>query len=576
MTGSASGTHGKSEPARDLSSGGPSSGHSGGSSGAGPGGVPPGVRTSTDPVDLRMVSHDMWPRRLLELRDQLPGVLPHRVFWPDNDDEVVEVVRAARVARRPLVPFGAGSGVCGGISPTTTSWMLDLKRMSRVGAIDPERGTCVCEAGVIGERLEETLNARGLTLGHFPSSIYSSTVGGWVATRGAGQLSSRYGKIEDMVLAVEGVDGRGRKVRAAVDDPRTGPGAVQLLVGSEGALLVITRVTLRVRALASHRWLRGFSFEDLGSALAAMRSLMQNGEGPSVLRLYDPVDATLSGPSPQNESDPDRIAAGGISRANIEDSGPRGDGTAEDAEPTLFENLAERVDELALFSRPRAARRIVGEILGRPTLANAILDRVPSRPRLVIGLEGTADELGARVPGVKARLIAMGGKDLGDEPGARWLRHRHRVSYRMSRAFAVGSWVDTFEVATGWERVVPLYRDVREALRDVAVVMCHMSHAYHDGCSLYFTFAGFGAPGTGPRSALSRYDLAWERALSVARRHGAALSHHHGLGRSKVRGHKLAPGARALLEGLKRALDPDGVLNPGVLGLGGPPGGGPA
>ena len=533
--------------------------------------LPAGVRNSGDPVDLRMVAHDLWPRRLIERRDEVALTLPHRVFWPESDDDVAAIVRAARVGRRPVVPFGAGSGVCGGISPTSSSWIIDTKRMSRVLAVDPERGVCTVEAGVLGERLEETLNARGLTLGHFPSSIYCSTVGGWVATRGAGQLSSRYGKVEDMVLAVEGIDGRGRKVRAAVDDPRTGPGAVQLLVGSEGALVIVTRVTFRVRPLCTHRWLRGFVFDDLGGALAAMRALMQGGEAPSVLRLYDPVDAALAGSLPVREAEPDRIVAGGLARAGLEDSGPK-DGHAHghdgDDEPTLFEALTEKVDELALFSRPRAARRIVGEILGRPSLANAILDRVGARPRVVIGIEGAADDVAARVPALKARLLAMGGKDLGDEPGSLWLKNRHRVSYRMSRAFAAGSWVDTFEVATGWEGVLPLYKDVREALRDTAVVMCHMSHAYHDGCSLYFTFPGFGAPGTGPRSALARYDLAWERALTIARRHGAAISHHHGVGRSKVRGQKLQPGARALLDALKAELDPDCILNPGVLGLG--------
>ena len=103
----------------------------------------------------------------------------------------------------------------------------------------------------------------------------------------------------------------------------------------------------------------------------------------------------------------------------------------------------------------------------------------------------------------------------------------------MSRAFAVGAWVDTCEVACGWEEVAPLYTAVREALRDTAVVLCHFSHAYHDGCSLYFTFAGGGTAGNGPRSALSRYDLCWERALTTVRRHGAVVAHHHGVGRSK-------------------------------------------
>lgn len=553
--------------------------------------VPAGVKTSVDPVDLRMVAHDLWPRRLIERRDERAPTLPQRVLWAESDDDVVAIVKAARVARRPLVPFGAGSGVCGGISPTSSSWILDLKRMDRVLAIDPLKGTAVVEAGCNGERCEQALNARGLTLGHFPSSIYCSTVGGWVATRGAGQLSSRYGKIEDMVLAVEGVDGRGRKIRVAVDDPATGPGAVQLLVGSEGALVIITRVTLRVRPVPSHRWLRGFTFmspeaaaprtlrerargsradeahghDDMARALSAMKELLQSCESPSVLRLYDPVDAALSGSLPLRDGDPDRIVAGGISRANLEDSGPKDD----EEEPTMFDVLTEKVDELALFSRPRAARRIVGEIFGRPTLANAIIDRLSGSPRLVVGIEGDADEVAARAPRLRERIVELGARDLGDGPGAKWLLHRHRVSYRMSRAFAAGTWVDTCEVATGWEAVLPLYKDVRDALRDVAVVMCHMSHAYHDGCSLYFTFAGFGAAGTGPRSALSRYDLAWERMLTVARRNGAAISHHHGVGRSKVRGMTTSTGSRALLGALKRDLDPDNILNPGVLGLGG-------
>lgn len=536
--------------------------------------LPERVRHSGAMADLLAVAQDLWPRRMIERRNGHHPTLPAQVFWPESDAEVAAVIRAARVARRPVVPFGAGSGVCGGISPTSASWMLDLKRMGRLISVDPLRRTCVAEAGIIGERLEHALNARGFTLGHFPSSIYCSSLGGWVVTRSAGQLSSRYGKIEDMVLAVEGIDGRGLPIRASVDDPATGPGLVQLLTGSEGALFVCTRVTLRVRPLPSHRWLRGFVFDELPPAIGAMRALMQGGEAPSVLRLYDPVDAAISGASIPREGDPDRIAAGAIAQANNEDSGPadhrhhhEGDG---DLEPTLFDSLARRVDELAVFSRPRAARVLVGEILGRPTMANAILDRVGGKPRLIVGFEGSAEELGARAAGLRQRVLALGGKDLGDAPGARWLKHRHRVSYRMSRAFAMGTWVDTCEVALGWEGVVPLYREVREALRDVAVAMCHFSHAYPDGCSLYFTFAGFGAEGTGPRSALSRYDLAWERALTVARRHGATLAHHHGVGRSKLRGQRVTPGARALLEALKRELDPDGILNPGVLGVGAP------
>jgi alkyldihydroxyacetonephosphate synthase len=293
---------------------------------------------------------------------------------------------------------------------------------------------------------------------------------------------------------------------------------------------------------------------------------MQRGEAPSVLRLYDGADSVLSSAVPVTGGDPDRVHAGAISRAGAEHSGPREHTEAE--EPTPLDQLAQRVNEMNILARVPAARRIVGEILGRPQLANAVLDRLPQRPRLVIGLEGGPDDLLARVQPLRALLEQRGAKDLGDAAGEKWLKHRHRVSYKMSKAFGAGGWVDTFEVATGWQGVVALHKEMRAALSDVVVVLCHMSHAYPDGCSLYFTFAGGGGPGTGPRSALGRYDLAWSRALAVTRRHGAAASHHHGVGRAKVSALRHSPGAQRLLRQLKRTLDPDNLLNPGVLGIG--------
>lgn len=521
------------------------------------------VPVSRLPLDRRMVAHDLWPRRLIERREHLAPTLPERVFWPENEAQLVAVVKAARAEGRPLVPFGAGSGVVAGISPTDDAWVVDMKRMSRLLSIDEERGTCTVEVGILGERLERALNARGLSLGHFPSSIYCSTVGGWLAARSAGQLSSRYGKIEDLVVGVEGVDGAGRRIAASIDDPETGPGALRLLIGNEGSLCIFTRATLRVHPLANHRWMRGFSFADLDDAIRACRALLVAGEAPSVLRVYDPLDTLLAGAlTPSDE--PDRVVAGGIARAGLERSGPEDDDAEE---PTLLEALADQVERLALFSRPRATRRLVGELLARPTLASSLISRWASSSRMVLGIEGEADEVLRRAGSLRARVIGFGGVDVGDGPGSRWVLHRHRVSYRMSRAFAAGGWVDTMEVATGWDGVVPLYHEVRDALRDVAIVMCHFSHAYVDGASLYFTFAGGGIVGDGPHSARGRYDLAWERALTTVRRHGAVLSHHHGVGRSKAGALRRDEGTNALLRGLKAALDPDGILNPGVLGL---------
>jgi alkyldihydroxyacetonephosphate synthase len=522
------------------------------------------ILASSDGVDTRAVATDLWPRRLIERRDGIAATLPQQVWWPQSQAEVQAIVHAARAQRRPIVPYGAGSGVCGGISPTTQTWVIDLKRMDRIIRIDPAAHEVVVEAGMVGDRLERRLNEAGFTLGHFPSSIYSSTVGGWFATRSAGQLSSRYGKIEDMVIGVWGVDGRGERIEAHVDDLPTGPGAVQMLCGSEGALAIVTQLRLRIEPMPSHRWLRGFTASSLQDGLTSMQRLLQSGAAPSVVRLYDPLDAALSSSHPPQPNEPDHITGGAIACAGIEDSGPH-----PDDETNPFEPLLQRLEKLMIFSRPHASRTIVGEALARPALLSGLLDRLDAKPRFIIGLEGSADDIHQRLPVVRRSLV--GATDLGAAPGERWLSHRHRVSYRMSKVFAAGGWVDTCETACGWAEVLPLYRAMREALRDLAVVMCHFSHAYIDGCSLYFTFAGGGTTGSegGPRSSLSRYDLAWERALLVLRKHGAALSHHHGIGRLKAHVAR-SDGTMTVLAAMKRALDPDGILNPGVLGVGGP------
>lgn len=524
-----------------------------------------GIASSQDRLDRHMVSHDLWPRRFLERREEIAPQLPARVFWPENTREVQCIVRTAAKDRIAVVPYGAGSGVCGGIAPGPEAWIVDMKRMNRVVEINENKMTCTVEAGLIGERLERALNAQGFSLGHFPSSIYCSTVGGWVATRSAGQLSSRYGKIEDLVLKLEAVDGAGNALRASHDDPQTGPAALRLMIGSEASLGIITQIVFRIHRPATHRWLRAFFFSETTQALEGMRALLQGGLGPSVLRLYDPLDTFLSGGTRHRDASGGRIEVGAISQAGLEYSGPE----HQKAEPGFLDDLTSQIRRIALFAKPQKTQRLVGGFLSRPLLVNMALKRFVGSTKLIVGLEGNEEELKERANAVHALLLQSGGEDAGQMLGENWLRHRHRVSYRMSHVFAAGGWVDTMEVAVGWDGVLSLYEDVRTALRDVAIVMCHFSHAYIDGCSLYFTLAGGGHAGQGKRSALARYELAWQRALTVVRQHKAALSHHHGIGRSKKDALQLSRGNREGLAILKSFFDPNGILNPGVLGLGG-------
>src|SRR5205823_4516581 len=251
---------------------------------------------SCEPSDLWAMSRDCWPRALLWTRAGKTPHPPDVVAWPSSTDEVARIVRFAAGNGAAVVPFGAGSGVCGAAVPTAGGIALDLKRMGALSEVDLPRRFAQVEAGMIGQRLDELLNAEKATLGHFPSSIYCSTAGGWLAARSAGQLSSRYGKIEDMVLSIEAVDGTGAILRT-LDGPSAGPDLTQLLVGSEGTLAVITGARLRIWRRPRERWLRGVRFPSVQHGMRALRGVMRSGLRPAVARLYDPLDTLLAGRS---------------------------------------------------------------------------------------------------------------------------------------------------------------------------------------------------------------------------------------------------------------------------------------
>jgi alkyldihydroxyacetonephosphate synthase len=253
-----------------------------------------------DAVEASEVAREAYARDLSALghlgfaarREDLGAYrVPDLVARPTTVAQVQDVVRLAQELEFNLVPWGAGSGVCGGSVATQGGVILDLKGLARIRRIDTVSQLVEVEAGVNGELLEERLQQEGLTLGHFPSSITCSTVGGWLAARGAGQLSTRYGKVEDMTVAVEVVLPDGSLVSTPVA-PRaaTGPDWNQVFIGSEGVLGVIVACTLRVHPLPARRRFASFEFPQLSDALEAIRVGLQQGARPAAVRLYDPLD----------------------------------------------------------------------------------------------------------------------------------------------------------------------------------------------------------------------------------------------------------------------------------------------
>jgi alkyldihydroxyacetonephosphate synthase len=451
-----------------------------------------------DDEERAEAGRDWWPLAIAWALEGAVPAMPAVVARPATAGEVVEVLRSCHEARVPVTTVAGRSGVCGASVPVFGGVSLDLCAMAGITAVDHESLLAEVAPGTFGPDLEEALHAEGLTLGHWPQSMALSTVGGWLACRGAGQYSTRYGKIEDMVVGLEVALADGRLVRTGGAGPRAavGPDLNQVFVGSEGVLGVITSAKLRLRPAAPAERRAAYRFASFADGLEACRRVLRRGATPAVLRLYDEVE----------------------SQRNFE----------------LAECALVVLDE------------------GDPVLLD---------PTMTV---------------VEEECRASGGVDADVALVERWMAHRNDVS-ALAGLYRAGIVVDTVEVAGRWGVLPSLYRAAVDALRSVEgtlVASAHQSHAYGDGACLYFTFAGRqpesaqGSDGAGRSWAERYYAAAWDRVMEVVLAHDAAISHHHGIGVNRARFVEPALGeAFGVLRGLKGALDPRGILNPGKLGL---------
>lgn len=469
--------------------------------------LPSSLEVSTDHFTLCTYSQDLWPRHLLLLRQDGPPKEPSidLVVWPETAEHLQSIVKWASSADVILVPYGAGSGVCGATIPLETEArprvLVDLKKMRAVRSVDRASMTVWAEAGLIGENLERHLNQEGFTLGHFPSSIYCSSLGGYLATRSAGQLSTKYGKIEDMVLALEVVLPTGdlivtgRAPRSAV-----GPDWTQLLLGSEGTLGFFTAACLQIHPLPRSRVFMGFGASDVVKAMVFARRLLQEGVRPAVLRIYDPLETTM----------------------------------AVSSEPLKKSGFAGGAALVVVFEEAREA------------LAN-----VQAEEARVIARELEMQDLGPL---------------FGEHWWAHRYDVSYKQQLILSHE---GMILDTFELAVTWDKWEGVYRAVKGINAGFAhgalMIMAHMSHFYHTGANIYFTIVAHKGIFS---DAVEKYDAIWESMLSAAFNAGATLSHHHGVGTQKnewMRKEKTQ--FISIFEKVKRGFDPENRFNPGKMGL---------
>ena len=438
------------------------------------------------------------------------------VVRPRTEEHVLELLRIAGRERLAVVPFGGGTSVVGGVEPAADgpTITLDLAELSRPLGIDKHSATATVEAGMMGPDLERFLNPAGFTLGHFPQSFMYSTVGGWIATRSAGQSSTRYGTATERVQSLRLAHPEGILHTPDVPAAAAGPDLVQLIAGSEGTLGVITQATLRLAPLPEVQDYRGYLLPSFAEGVEAARELMQAGLAPAVLRLSDE---------------------------------------------------AETESVLALRAAPHGLSAAV-EGAGRWYLARRGLS-LESGAVMILGFEGDEAEVrGDRA--VAGRVLRRhGAASLGGGPGRAWKRGRYEAPHLRDLLLDRGVMIDTLETAITWEHYLPLYAAVRDALRDAlgerSVVMAHLSHSYTNGGSIYYTFLAPQERG----AELEQWDRVKAAATDAVVRNGGALSHHHGIGvehRRWMESYLGEQGAR-WLAAVKAALDPGDIMNPGKL-----------
>ena len=451
---------------------------------------------------------------LARLRGGSLELAPDAVLVPADAAALRRVLEACAAEGVAVVPFGGGTSVVGGVEPLRGRHQLlvslDLGSLRGV-AVDRHSLTARLGAGLRGPEAEAALGRQGVTLGHFPQSFEYATIGGFAATRSAGQASSGYGRFDALVTSVRLIAPAGELETLQTPHSAAGPALREVIVGSEGVLGVIPEVTVRVRPAPAQRRYEAWMAESFEAGAEVVRRLAQGPGLPDVVRVSDEEET----------------------EGSLALSGPRG--------------LAGRLFAGYLGARRRARGALV-----------------------VVGFEGDAEGVRRR-RALAARALREGGAVyLGQGAGRSWERGRYQGPYLRDELMGMGAMVETLETSHTWSRLGELHAAVGSALRGAlgaqgtpGLVWCHLSHAYPDGASLYFTFVARRREG----AELEQWRAVKAAACEAIVAAGGTITHHHAVGTDHAPYMEAEVGAAGvdLLRALKERLDPAAVMNPGKL-----------
>jgi alkyldihydroxyacetonephosphate synthase len=376
---------------------------------------------------------------------------------------------------------------------------LDLRRFDQLLAFDAVSGEAEFGAGVTGPRAEQLLAEHGFSLGHFPQSFEFASLGGFAATRSSGQDSAGYGRFDDMIRGLHVITPAGVLDLGRAPQSAAGPDLRQLLIGSEGVFGIITRVRVRVHRSPDVTRYEAWSFPDFATGTAALRAVTQTGTGPTVIRLSDEAETGV--------------------------------------------NLA------------------TTEAIGETQISGGCL--------AITVFEGTAAHAESRHAETRELITAMGGTSLGEAPAQAWEHGRFSAPYLRDSLLAAGALCETLETATDWSNIPALKAAVTDALTTAlaesgtpALVLCHISHVYATGASLYFTVVA-GQRG----NPIEQWRAAKAAACDAIVATGGTITHHHAVGADHRPWMRDEVGDLGLqvLRAVKSTLDPAGILNPGKL-----------